>query len=295
MKNKLLKLFSVAAIGFSAILSPVSAMNLDDLEDPFNLKSSKEGVIGVSVTQEQLDAVEELNKNNMDVLLGYNSKTIATTYDYDENGNVENVREKEITPEEEALIAKNPNVHILSDVKLHDVSKEILSRTIHNGQHETNSKKVEIYYYTQSGKYVIQMCNTWKTNPNKHSFDIIAARWDNYKSTSDYTLEGYQHTLNGTQQDYTESSSSDHMKKFNYGGGLSQNLFDNIQPLINMLKVRANTNYGTYVYSTYQHATSNVSLAISKSYTISSSGLGGVINHSYSSYYDGMEGVYTGP
>ena len=59
-----------------------------------------------------------------------------------------------------------------------------------------------------------------------------------------------------------------------------------------MLNVKSDTSFGTYVYGTYQHATTNVSLATSKSYTISSSGLGGVLNHSYSSYYGGMQGVY---
>ena len=49
-------------------------------------------------------------------------------------------------------------------------------------------------------------------------------------------------------------------------------------------------------YATYQHATTNVSLATSKSYSFNSTGLGGVLKFNtsqISNYYDGMEGVRT--
>ena len=47
-------------------------------------------------------------------------------------------------------------------------------------------------------------------------------------------------------------------------------------------------------YVTYQHATSALTLANSKSYTFSSSGLGGVLYYSNSTIrnkYDGMQGL----
>lgn len=287
MKNKILKLLGISAFGFSAIIGTVSAATLDDLKDPFNLNPSEENTIGVSVTPEQLELAKDLDG---DILLGYNSKTIATTSVYDASSNVIDVYEKEVTPLEEKMIENN-NVHVFADGKLHDMSKELQTQSNYV-RYETNSKKIEIMYYISGGNYRIQMSNNWKTNPKVHSFDIIATRWDNYKSTSDYWLgNSYESTVNGNQQNYTDSSNN--LKKFNLGVGLSQNLFDNVAPLTNMLNVLSSSSFGTYVYGSYQHANRNVSLETSKSYTISSSGLGGVINQSYPSYYDGMQGVYT--
>lgn len=288
MKNKILKLLGISAFGFSAIIGTVSAATLDDLKDSLNLNPSEENTIGVSVTPEQLEITKNLDG---DILLGYASKTIATTYVYDSLGNVQNVYEKEITPIEEKLIEKNGNVHILADGKLHDMNKEL--QTMSNyGSYETNSKKIQIFYTAGNTGYRIQMSNTWKTNPKVHSFDIIATRWDSSKSTSDVWIDStYESTVDGKRQDYTNSSNN--LKKFSNGLGLSQNLFDNSQPLTNMLTVFSTTTFGTNVYGSYQHANRNVSLDTSKAYTISSSGLGGVINQSYPSYYDGMQGIYT--
>ena len=53
--------------------------------------------------------------------------------------------------------------------------------------------------------------------------------------------------------------------------------------------------FGANIFGTYQHAnTSNTNLAASKSYSFGSSGLGGVLvfsNSTYASFYDGMNGV----
>lgn len=49
------------------------------------------------------------------------------------------------------------------------------------------------------------------------------------------------------------------------------------------------------VYGSYQHAKTNVTLATSQSYILSSSGLGGVIafnTNTIRNYYDGKRGVY---
>ena len=54
------------------------------------------------------------------------------------------------------------------------------------------------------------------------------------------------------------------------------------------------TTLGGTVYASYQHATSSISLASSKYYTISKSGYGKVFSfyNNMSSKYDGMGGVY---
>ena len=159
------------------------------------------------------------------------------------------------------------------------------------------TKEVAIYYVREGGKYAIHVSNTWKSNPKYHSFDILGARWDNFKQISNYSVSGTQTPLSGSSIEYNETSSGDHIKKFNYGSGLSQNLIDNVTPLINFMKIKSEdgSDFGTNVYGTYQHASKNISLTNSKSYTVDSTGLGGVIKHNYSKSYDGMQGVYTNP
>ena len=74
------------------------------------------------------------------------------------------------------------------------------------------------------------------------------------------------------------------------------NLFNNGRDFELGMMYDFNSSVGEYMYGTYQHArNSNANtLAISKSYSFSSSGLGGVLyfsNSTYRNYYDGMTGV----
>ncbi len=255
------------------------------------IDSKDDMIIGVSVSQEDLDASK--NNHDEDQVLGYNSKTIATTTKYDKLGNVVYSKSIALTPKEELMLENNKNIHILEDGKLHDLSNTNSTNSVY-WQYETASKKVEInYVHYTNGNYGIQLTNTWKTNPKTKSYDIIAARWTNYKTTAYYTVSGQQiPTVSEPHVDYTESASANNMVKQPYGAGISQNLYDDYVPMLNTLLITSATDFGTNVYGTYQHATSNISLANSKSYTISSTGLGGVIAHNYSSYYDGMTGVY---
>ena len=85
------------------------------------------------------------------------------------------------------------------------------------------------------------------------------------------------------------------LKKTNYGWGQSMNLINNGTLCELSMWIDMYGNAGETAYASYQHArNSNVTLAISKAYTFSSSGLGGVLywsNSTYSNYYDGMDGV----
>ena len=73
------------------------------------------------------------------------------------------------------------------------------------------------------------------------------------------------------------------------------NIVDSVSSsLSNSMSVTIINNSTTYTaYGTYQHATSDVTLSQSKNYSISSSGLGGVLAFANSviGYYDGMQGV----
>ncbi len=127
----------------------------------------------------------------------------------------------------------------------------------------------------------------WLTTPIVKSYDVMAIRWTagNIGITDawgEQVCEKYQmYSFNGSNM----------VNKSN-GIGISMNLFDNGSTPKLALYIYSNKNGGTY-YGTYQHAVRSVTLAQSKSYTFSSSGLGGVLNYSDSigSYYDNMQGV----
>lgn len=287
MKIKFIKLFYISILSFFVSINIANALSVDN-----NINEN----IDLKISKKRLEMVKKMQLNDADVLIGYSKKSIATTVKYDNFDNVISVQEKEITEAEENLLENNKNVHILEDGQLHVVNS-LVSAQANYVRYETNSKEVAIYYVREGGKYAIHVSNTWKSNPKYHSFDILGARWDNFKQISNYSVSGTQTPLSGSSIEYNETSSGDHIKKFNYGSGLSQNLIDNVTPLINFMKIKSEdgSDFGTNVYGTYQHASKNISLTNSKSYTVDSTGLGGVIKHNYSKSYDGMQGVYTNP
>lgn len=252
---------------------------------------TKDASISVSVTQEQLDNLKYAKKDE-NIVLNKNTKTIATTVVYDKFHNIVETRNKELTPAEEIYLQKNKNVHILADGKLHNLDTE---NSINSDPwyHETSSKTVTISYEYKNGIYNISLENKWKTNPKVHSFDIIAVKWSYHKDTSDYTVTGKQtpKPLNPVVE-YNESKSKDNIVKQNFGTGISQNLFDDYAPYTNTINVQSTKNFGLVAWGTYQHATSDITLAKSKSYTITNEGLGGILKHDYANYYDGMQGVF---
>ena len=251
-------------------------------------------VIKLEISQEKLDEVKKMESIDEEIVLGKVEKTVTTTYEKDLAGNIINTYSKVLTPSEELLLKNSKNVQVLNDGKLHSLD-EVCLLNDYSWLHETESKRLQIMYYLTQGTYIIRLENGWKVNPIIHSFDLLGVRWDKEKSTSSYTVNGSQlasDSITYPEVIYDESTSADHIKKFNNGTGLAQNLYDDIHPLMETMNIKSDTDFGTLVYGTYQHAVRDVSLSTANSYVIGSSGLGGVINHSYAHYYDGMGGVY---
>ena len=160
--------------------------------------------------------------------------------------------------------------------------------------YETSGKK--IFDQTSKGNDGILYINTelrWKTNPQVKSYDVIATRWTNSFSPDYFQGTQYYTDSNGFDQYITYNSGGSNSKVLSNGIGVSMNLVDSGSNFGASLFIRGSYVYGTY-YTSYQHATHNVTLSQSKNYTLSSSGLGGVIkfNSGIGSYYDGMSGIY---
>lgn len=162
------------------------------------------------------------------------------------------------------------------------VKKSYIESDKTRGSHFASAyKSVDII---KSGNYITLM-GTWKTEPNVHSFDVIAVRLSGCRLDGSFTFKqtyvssGTLHAVyNGTSQTFSNGFGSSALLQ--YGSGLEYSLLFSV------------TGSGT-VYGSYQHAMSTVSLNDSLNYTISSSGYGKVINFSPSVafHYDQMNGV----
>lgn len=170
----------------------------------------------------------------------------------------------------------------------------------YSNYYSTNYKEeslVALPFQSNSKYYTFTLYANWFAMPAIRSYDVIAMRFYNVALISD--------TQNGMQK-YRKKGASSHssvdyspngtnISKQDAGFGISMNLVDDsidyLHLEINCEGVVSGTN--PHVYGAYQHAVSNVTLAQSKSYTISGAGYGNVINFSTSvqNKYDGMRGV----
>ena len=122
----------------------------------------------------------------------------------------------------------------------------------------------------------------WKVSPATRSYDVMGAYLPNSTLTSTPTTVV-------TAGSYTSLESD--VKKTSTGFGVSFKL-----PSQDYIKIAQtfNTTTGGRVYASYQHSMDNVSLSVSKDYTIGYAGLGNVFDFYTNArgHYDSMEGVY---
>lgn len=179
---------------------------------------------------------------------------------------------------------------------------------------ETNMKSIEMVMSNvgASTRKVTLTC-TWLSLPKTRSFDVIAFRVPKKTITVDSTsvgnIKGYQY-YDDKVVEYTHTTKN--LKICDYGLGMSMNIADNVSK---SLKMTLSVNFGggvavedsCTIYGTYQHATKDVTLAKSQKYSIKSSGMGKVLDFSWTveskydntpglvvtgSIMDGLEGLY---
>ena len=138
----------------------------------------------------------------------------------------------------------------------------------------------------------------WKKVPKVRSYDVFAFRLLNFTYSGVTGSQTYFTSAGHTTINYNTSSAG--YKGLSNGAGLSMNLKDGSNITKYTMTITANltgTNlsYGHgNVYVSYQHASVNVTRAQSMSYTLSGTGLGGVVQFSsgsLTSSYDGMNGI----
>ena len=161
--------------------------------------------------------------------------------------------------------------------------------------HTTSYKNIGISTTQLStNKYLIYLTNEWLITPRVKSYDVIAMRVDDatIKSGSQVGMQAY--TANGVTDVVNYSYQGTNMVLSSNGFGISMNLVDAASGFTCEIQaiVTATSQWAT-VYGSYQHAMTAVTLAQSKSYTISHNGYGKVINFATAvqNDYDNMRGV----
>ena len=152
--------------------------------------------------------------------------------------------------------------------------------------------------YLASGDIYFSHTSHWKQMPTVRSFDVSAVRWINLDIING-TQEGKQfYTLNGINGFVNYAFNGTNINNQNNGFGISMNLLND--PDVTMFELEISAilevlDYPVFLFSTYQHAESSVTLAESKNYVLQSGGLGNVIHYLDNTYnkYDGMTGLYT--
>lgn len=205
--------------------------------------------------------------------LGEVKKYIVTDYVMDQNGNVLSAFDREVSKEVAEQVSLSNQISTFGNTG--------------NPTHSTASKILILgTTLDQNGRYFTTLETHWQTTPIVKSYDVSAIRWSGDIGVIEAT--GLQMCEKPVEYSYNGSN----MVNKSNGIGISMNLVDNGTTPKLFLYMLSKRNAGTY-YGTYQHAVRNVTLAQSKSYSFSSSGLGGVLKFSGSigSYYDDMQGV----
>lgn len=182
---------------------------------------------------------------------------------------------------------------------------EITENEFNNAQlpKPTKSMTVETVYkrmsltLTSIDEYAdVVFSNKWKLLPSTRSFDVLAMRFINLDDINGTQAGDQTYSINGVYNAVTYSWNGTNINRQSNGFGISMNLIDSSSVtsfdmhITAMLEV---TGSNPIAYATYQHATSNVTLAQSKNYTLGAGGLGSVINfnNNIDNYYDGTTGL----
>lgn len=153
------------------------------------------------------------------------------------------------------------------------------------GTHYLDTTDRELIVTTSCGNTtctIVEELN-WDTFPATRSYDLLGAYSSKAITNSSIVTKLYKNgNLNNT---YTSAQT------FSNGFGQSVKLPTGTLGSLDITQ-SFTVKKGGSLHVTYQHATQSITLTKSKSYTISPSGMGGVFNHNYSSYYDFEDGIY---
>lgn len=182
-----------------------------------------------------------------------------------------------------------------------EVSKEEATNAANNNistiatYHTTSYKNIEIMTtHINGNSYYIYLLNKWLITPRVKSYDVIAMRTEDATMVSGSQIGSQVYKINNVSDSVEYSYNGTNMVLSSNGFGISMNLVDAASNFTCELEaIVTATSQWAKVYGSYQHAMTAVTLAKSKSYTISHNGYGKVINFATAvqNDYDNMQGV----
>lgn len=194
-------------------------------------------------------------------------------------------------------VTKTTNGTTTTEISEEEATNATKNTATRGATYTTTYKNIQISSVNigEKNKYSLELSTVWLKSPYIKSYDVIAMRTDD-ATILEGTQAGTQAYIysNGSVGYVHYSNNGTNMVKASNGFGISMNLVDaaNTYECDIEAIVTATTEWAT-VYGSYQHAATNVTLAQSKSYTISHNGYGEVINFATAvqNDYDGMQGV----
>lgn len=193
-------------------------------------------------------------------------------------------------------VTETTNGTITTEVSKEEATTAAKESTVTRGSlHTTSYKNIQITTTNTGGNhYHVYLTNDWLITPRVKSYDVIAMRFDDATMVAG-TQRGMQiYTSGGSTGTVDYSYNGTNMVLSSKGFGISMNLVDAASGFTCDIEaiVIATSQWAT-AYGSYQHAMTAVTLAQSKSYTISHNGYGKVINFATAvqNDYDNMQGV----
>lgn len=192
-------------------------------------------------------------------------------------------------------VTETTNGTITTEVSKEEATNATKNITTRGAIHTTTYKNVGITTSKiTTNKYYVYVTNNWLITPRVKSYDVIAMRVDDATITAGSQNGTQMYTKNGVSSGIDYSYNGTNMVLSSNGFGISMNLVDAASGFTCDIEaiVTATSQWAT-AYGSYQHAMTAVTLAQSKSYTISHNGYGKVINFATAvqNDYDNMQGV----
>lgn len=251
-------------------------------KDEYNeVKKSLDDISIRLLTQQDLDLITSGNAK-----ITNEKKYFLTTTIYDENDVAISTLNSEITKEK------------YDEFDSDDYNQQYLLDYETNSKIETNAKVLDLTVISPtfaSRNISVYSTLTWKNIPKVKSFDVIATMFKIPVVMNDFMGMQISNLKSSSERITEYNPGGTNSKVFTNGVGVSMNIHDDVtESLALALQINATVDSAGSIYTSYQHATSTVTLEQSKGYTLSEQGLGHVINFTNSSVrnkYDGMEGT----
>ena len=227
----------------------------------------------MNMSEEKYNKIKDLNFDDITTT----NKYVETVY----NQSLQLTTERELTEEE--FENYNPVMPLLDN---------------ESASYESTAKRIVMAVVGGSTWNYVTVALTWKGIPSTRSFDVIGIRGYGLEFRNGSQTGQQIYTLNGEYTIIDYAWNGTNIKKHDNGFGISMNI---VNSDINHLQatvecdVKPTITHPT-VYTSYQHAVANVTLAQSQNYTLGGAGLGSVFvfPYSISQKYDGMSGISIG-